>query len=104
MPLKNTLITHNHLDLLHRIRQRVDLHLATPHNEFLALLSTFYKNFRYDRFSLSSVSDIDKERNALCRFLAKHLQVQFPERNDLFGTPNEARYKKFVRKIRSQDF
>jgi hypothetical protein len=97
--LEKSLITHNHLDLLHRIRQRVELHLATPHNEFLELLSTFYKSFRYDRFTLSSVANIEKEQNALRRFLAKHLQVQFPDRNSLFGTPNEERYKKFMRKI-----
>jgi hypothetical protein len=97
--LEESLITHNHLGLLHRIQKHVELRLDTPHNEFLALLSTFYKSFRYDRFSLSSVSDMDKERNALCSFLAKHLQVQFPERNNLFGTPNEVRYKKFVHKI-----
>lgn len=41
----------------------------------------------------------DKERIALCGFLSKHLQCEFPEVNSLLGTLNDVRYKKFVRKI-----
>ena len=31
--------------------------------------------------------------------IGKHLQVQFPDRDSLFGTLNKVEYKKFVRKI-----
>lgn len=48
-----SLITHNHLELLNRVKQKVDVNLAELHNEFLDLLATFYKKFRYDRFTLS---------------------------------------------------
>ncbi len=96
--LEQSLITHNHLDLLHRIRQHTTVNLSTPHNELLSLLATFYKTLRYDRFSLSSVSDFRKERDALCGFFAKHLQVEFADPNSILGTPNEARYRKFLRK------
>lgn len=97
--LEESLRTHCHLDLLQRIRQHATPNLATPHNDFLSLLAAFYKSIRYDRFLLSSVSNPDKERIALCNFLSKHLQVEFPKSDGLVGTLNDARYKKFVRKI-----
>jgi len=93
------LITHNHLDLLHRIKQQTTVNLSTPHNEFLGLLATFYKSFRYDHFSLTSVFDFKKERNALCGFLGKHLRVAFQEPTPFCETPNEASYRRFIRKI-----
>jgi hypothetical protein len=96
--LEQSLITHIHLDLLHRIKQHTTVNLSTPHNEFLGLLATFYKTFRYDRFSLTSVFDFKKERNALCGFLGKYLQVAFQDPTPLWGTPNEARYRRFIRK------
>jgi hypothetical protein len=95
--LEQSLITHNHLELLHRVRQRVTVNLSTPHNEFLGLLARFYKSLRYDRFSLSSVSDLRKERDALYGFLAKYLRVKFEDVDGIFGTSNDARYRKFLR-------
>lgn len=97
--LERSLITHNHQGLLQRIKRHTSVNLSTPHNEFLSLLATFYKTFRYDRFSLASVSDFKKETNALCAFLGKHLQVTLPDPNSLLvGTPNEAKYRKFIQK------
>jgi hypothetical protein len=96
--IEKSLITHNHLDLLHRIKQHIDLNLSTPHNELIGLLSTFYKTFRYDRFSLTSVFEVNKEKNALCGFLGKHLHVEFPQSKLRMVVPNEARYRKFIRK------
>lgn len=97
--LEQSLITHNHLELLHRIKQFKPINLGTSHNEFLGLLGTFYKTFRYDRFSLSSVSDFRTESDTLCDFFAKHLQVQFEEPISLLGIPNKTRYRKFLQKI-----
>jgi hypothetical protein len=59
--LEESLITHNHQDLLKRVRQHVKLNLSAPHNEFLALLGNFYTTLRYDRFMLSSVYDPDRD-------------------------------------------
>lgn len=95
--LEQSLRTHNHLDLIHRVRKHAPVNIGTLHNEFLGLLSTFYKTFRYDRFSLNSVMDLDKEREALRAFLNKHLQVEIPS-NALFGISNDVRYKNFIRK------
>lgn len=97
--LEQSLITHNHLDLLHRIRRHVPINLAQPHNELLALLATFYKSHRYDRYSISSITELRKERDALCRYFSKQLSMELPKPEPLFGTPNNARYKKFLRKV-----
>ena len=97
--LEQSLRTHSHLDLLHRVRRHFAIKLAGPHNEFLGLLATFYKIHRYDRFSISSITDLRKERDALCRYFSKQLGIELPKPDSLFGTPNDARYKKFLRKV-----
>src|SRR5258708_4553415 len=63
--LERSLITHNHLVLLERVTKGSQVNLGRPHKEFLALLGTFYKTIRYDRFTISSVHDSDKERDEL---------------------------------------
>ena len=94
--LEKSLITHNHLELLHRIKQHTTVNLSTPHNDLLSLLSSFYKTLRYHRFSLTSVTDLQKEKEALCKLFAKYLQVNIPDSDSIFGTPNEFRYRKFL--------
>ncbi len=94
---EETLITHSHQDLMRRVRNRVAINLATVHNDFLAMLTEFYKTFRYDRYSLQSVGPGDKERDALLAFISKHLQVEF-DHHSLFGIVNEPRFKKFIEK------
>lgn len=96
---ERSLITHNHLDLLARIRKHRKLPLKEPHNELLAILSKFYKSVRYDRFNLSSVSDLEKEREAISKFLNMYLNAEISDGGSIFGTPNKDRYRKFIRKI-----
>lgn len=96
--LEKSLITHNHLELFSRLRKHVPINLGQPQIELLSLLSTFYKSHRYDRFSLSSVYDAKKERRAITSWIGKHLQIEFPEEPSFFGTANEDRYRKFVRR------
>jgi hypothetical protein len=97
--LEKSLITHNHLVLLERVAKRTQVNLGPPHKEFLALLGTFYKRLRYDRFTISSVHDSDKERDELCRFLGKHLKVNLKRSSSMFPTLNDARYREFLRKL-----
>jgi|SRR6185369_6876958 len=96
--LEQSLRTHNHLELLRRIKKYKQLSFGKPHHELLSLLSMFYRTFRYDRFSLSSIPGLGKERDALCGFFAKHLEVEFSDRNSIFGIPNDGRYRKFLRR------
>jgi hypothetical protein len=82
-----------------RVREHHKLNLGPPHNEFLALLGTFYTSLRYDRFMLSSVYDPDREKTALFGFLRKHLKVELDQSSGLFATPNDIRYRKYIRGI-----
>ncbi|NGZ88606.1 hypothetical protein [Duganella aceris] len=96
--LEKSLITHNHLDLLERVRNHVEIKFGKPHNDLLQLLGTFYKTLRYDRFSLNSVYEGHKEVSAILSFLNKHLQVEISKKNLPFATLNEDRYRAFIRR------
>ncbi|NTV45792.1 MAG: hypothetical protein HGB11_04570 [Chlorobiales bacterium] len=97
--LEQSLKTHNHLELIKRVRAHCKLNLGSPHNEFLSLLSNFYTSHRYGRFTLSSVYDTDRENKDLCGFLSKHLNVDFRELSGLFAMQNETRFRKYIRGI-----
>lgn len=95
--LEQSLITHNHLELLARVNKKAKLNLSTPHNDLLALLGTFYKSLRYDRFTLSSTYNSKREIEALCIFFEKNLSIEI-SRDSVFGTQNEDRYRAFLRR------
>jgi len=96
--LETSLITHNHLDLVARLRKHVELNLGTTHNDLLKLLGTFYKSLRYDRFALTSVYEGKKEAKAIRSLLVKHLQAELPDEDSFFGTDNDDQYRKFIRR------
>lgn len=96
--LEKSLITHNHVDLVARLRKHVQLQLGTTHNDFLSLLSTFYKSLRYDRFTLTSIYEGKKEAKAIRGLLAKYLQAEFSDTDSFLGTDNNDQYRKFLRK------
>ena len=96
--LEQSLITHNHLDLVARLRKHEDINFGKPQNSFLQLLSTFYKTLRYDRFSLGSVYKGKKEASAILALLSRHLNIEITESHPFGGTPNENRYRSFIRR------
>jgi hypothetical protein len=96
--LERSLITHNHLDLLARLRKHTQVNLGPPQIALLSMLGQFYKTLRYDRFSLASVYDAKKERKAIFKWLEKHLQVSFTDDTPFLGNHNEDRYRRFVRR------
>ena len=97
--LELSLITHNHLELVARLREHVAINFGTPHNDLLQLLGKFYKTLRYDRFSISSVYKGKKEADAIRGLLSKHLNVEFPDDSfPLSGPFNEDRYHAFIRR------
>ncbi len=93
---ERSLITHNHLELLRRVRAKTKIDLAGPHNDFLAMLGTFYKTHRYYRFNLSKEWDPEKEKIALRTFLEKHLQVALEPVSSILPTENTLSYRKFI--------
>lgn len=99
--LEKSLVTHNHQELAARLQGSVNLNLGPVHNDFLNLLSRFYKSLRYDRFSLNSVYKGEKETGEVCDFLARHLNLDFNQENelyDLIGINNDDRYRKFIQR------
>lgn len=97
LKFEKSLITHDHLDLLRRIREKSDINLGNTHTSFLSLLATFYRTYRYDRLAISHDRQFNKEKLALRAFLEKHLGESLNS-DSLFATPNTPRFRKFVGK------
>lgn len=96
--LERSLITHSHLDLLARLKKHATIKFGSPQIDLLGFLGTFYKSLRYDRFALSSAYDAKKEIESLCALFRKHLKVDIPCDSSFLGTPNEDRYRQFIRR------
>ncbi len=101
---EKSLLTHNHLELLNRIKARVPINPGGASIALLGLLSVFYKTHRYDRFNLQSIKDLSKDKIALHHFLRKYLGIDTKE--NIFGIENSLRVKRFmgrtVKKITTQ--
>jgi hypothetical protein len=96
---EESLITHNHGELLNRVKKTHKINVCTPHNEFLAILSKFYKTSRYGRYSLAATSIEDWEKTELIKFLNKNLKITIDTKTPFGITPNNQRIKKFIGKI-----
>lgn len=96
---EKSLITHNHLELLIRIKKKHDLKLHTIHNSFLQMLGNFYKTIRYNRFNLREVYSYNKEKISLQNFISKNLNIEIEEIPPFQITGNSFKIKKFMGKI-----
>ena len=96
---ENSLTTHNHQALLARIQKHKDFKLSNQQNAFLQLLTRFYENLRYDRFSLRFPLPLEKEKHELLAFLERHLKTDCEDRSSIFAHENTDQYKKFIRTI-----
>lgn len=94
-----SIMTHNHQALLARIQKHKDIKFSKSENALLHLLTKFYGNLRYDRFSLRSPLPLEKEKHELLDFLENHLRADFKDRDSMFAHENTDQYKKFIRKI-----
>lgn len=95
---EKTLITHNHLELLDRIKKKKELNLGKTHNKFLQLICSFYKSMRYNRFSISSVYKPDQDQAKFIEFIHNELNIEIST-SMMFATPNDNRIKNFVGKL-----
>ncbi|QYK40799.1 MAG: hypothetical protein KF887_15525 [Paracoccaceae bacterium] len=96
------LITHSHQELVRRLKDNHKIDLAPVHNDFLRILSSFYKSHRYGRYSLASVAAPARERDDLKLFLEKYLQINIDISGSFTVTRNERRHKKFIGKVISK--
>lgn len=96
---EKSLITHNHLELLARIKKKYTLKLGKPHNSFLQLLGNFYKTMRYSRYILSEVRSYDKEKKAIMSYITRYLGITFDEKLLFVDPKDNLRMKRFLAKI-----
>lgn len=94
---EKTLITHNHLELLRRIKKCTVINLGSTHNKFLHLLSDFYTSTRYDRFGISSVYHVNQDKEKLINFVSSELHIEVSVEM-MFATQIDKRIKKFIGK------
>jgi hypothetical protein len=94
---EKTLITHDHLELLHRIKKLTSISLGKTHNKFLQLLSDFYRSTRYDRFGISSVYHQNQDKEQLIKFVSDELKIEISA-GMMFPTEIDDRIRKFIGK------
>lgn len=73
---EKSLITHNHLELLKRIKSKRKYNFGKTHIKFLDLLANFYKSVRYERFNISSVYKPAQEKEKLVEFIREELKIE----------------------------
>lgn len=93
--LEQSLITHNTIELANRVSSHRPLNFSSVHNEYLSLLSKFYKTIRYNRFSLNSVPNIYQEQECLLAFLHKHIHISVSN-DEFILTENTNQIRKFM--------
>lgn len=96
---EQSLITHNHLDLLKRINLKYNCEFRNIHNSFVQLLSEFYKSMRYDRFILNENFSYDKERVAIISYIEKYLRININYNDPFHLTRVDTRTKRFIGKV-----
>ncbi|MGK7391821.1 MAG: hypothetical protein ACNS60_15830 [Candidatus Cyclobacteriaceae bacterium M2_1C_046] len=97
---EKSLITHNHLDLNKRIRKRKILNYGKIHLKFLNLITSFYKSYRYGRYTKSSVYHKNYDKHTLLEFINAELNLNYPSNTDYIV--NDKRVRNFLGKIISK--
>ena len=93
--LEQSLITHNTIELANRVASHKPLNLSSVHNEYLSLLTKFYKSIRYNRFSLNSAPNIYEEKEHLLTFLHKYIHVNVSN-DEFIPTQNTNQVRIFI--------
>lgn len=73
---EKSLITHDHLVLLKRIKQNRQIKLGKNHTKFFTLLNDFYRSTRYERFNISSVYRPNQDKEKLVDFIKSELNIE----------------------------
>ncbi|MGD9628541.1 MAG: hypothetical protein AB7V18_04805 [Pyrinomonadaceae bacterium] len=93
---EQSLYTHSHAALFERLSKQCKLDLVTEHIAVLHLLTNFYTNFRYGRFSLDSVYDPAKEQRGLFHLLNHQLGTNLERDDSIFIKENKPIYRKHL--------
>ncbi|QEC53607.1 hypothetical protein [Anseongella ginsenosidimutans] len=95
---EKSLITHSHLELWRRIKEKREVKTSKQLNRFLALLDKFYKSTRYDRYNLSSVYRPPQDKGQLTEFISEELGIKI-QNEAFFPTPNSDRIKNLFARV-----
>lgn len=93
---EKTLITHNHVALLERLKKKIDPNFSHAQTGLLNLLAVFYEDHRYGRFNIPQRDNLSKDKKLFLTFLNKHLGIDI--RDDIIGNENSLQIKKFMGK------
>ena len=92
---EDSLITHNHLDLMNRIYGLIRVKPPDPHIKFLSLLTEFYRYTRYSRYRMVSAYEEGHDRHALITFIQEELKVTI-DNESLMPTHLDKRMKNYI--------
>ncbi len=70
---EKSLITHSHIALSERICKNTNVKMNNRENDFLQMLTNFYKSARYNRFNLES--QYSREQEMLVEFIEKYISL-----------------------------
>lgn len=73
--------THNHLALFNRIKKNNTVNIGNVHINFLQMLSSFYKSYRYERYNILLNQDRKYEKELFHIFIEKNYNCKI---NDNF--------------------
>jgi len=92
-----SLITHNHIVLLDRIKKKSPLSFGPAQTGLLNLLAVFYEDHRYGRFDIAQRDNLSKDKKLFHTYLQKYLNIDTTD-DDLLAIENTAQVKKFMGK------
>jgi hypothetical protein len=95
---EKSLITHNHQELLRRVKNKHSIGLLTVHNDFIQIIGKFYKSHRYGRYDLETMKAKDGEKVQLHGYIEKHLKLEIDDETLFNVTKNGEIIKKFIGK------
>lgn len=96
---EKSLITHNHIKLFSRLEKQTTLKLSKHENSLLHCLAEFHKRFRYDRYILTSATDLEREIGDFQTFLTKSFGIKKEGKLLPFGAGNMDRIRKIIGRI-----
>jgi len=96
---EKSLITHNTMELLTRVQKNRKLPISNIHNDFIQMLSKFYKSYRYDRYSPVSQVDMDKEKKSFHSFIEKNFNFKIHDQFPFDITYIDIKLKKSIGRV-----
>lgn len=85
---------HNHVSLMDTISKSKNIKFLENENILINLLSKFYNELRYGRYSLDRIR-LEDEKKEFLAFLKNKLKIE----ESYFGVPNDDRIKGFIGRI-----